>query len=69
MGEFEAKLTLADLLATTIDAGFQLIESVKRRQNLHSVYGVEHMGVVTRGGTESAAVMQTRKHKIQNVIP
>jgi hypothetical protein len=61
------KLTLANLVAPALYARLEVVKGIKRRQDLHTADGVEHVGVVARGSAKAAALMQARKDEIQNV--
>lgn len=55
--------TLADLGLAPAPL-LKLVEGVHHGEDLHGADGIEHVGVVARGGAETAAVVLAREHKV-----
>ena len=60
------QLTLSDLAAATLDALIELGKGVECGYDLDGANGIEHVGIVTRGSTETAIWMQAREDKVKN---
>jgi hypothetical protein len=59
--------TLANLFFS-FAFGFQLVESIRHGEDLHSTYCGKHVSVMTWGCTESAIFMLTRENKIDDIL-
>lgn len=58
-------LTLAHLgLSALLPPLLELVKGVHHGEDLHGADGVEHVGVVARGGAEPAAVVLAREDKV-----
>lgn len=60
------KRTLADL-GFALSPLLEVVKGVKHGEDLDGADGVEHVGVVTRGGAEAAGVVLAREHKVYGV--